>query len=262
MAKDPATITLSPTKVDTFVGCRRLFKYRWIDPPFVPQENRYFIIGNLVHKVLEEFHKEYLVSPIKDYKSSIAQHFKKAATTPQIQSQVQSGVINNDDLVSVKGMLVNYLAHIKQEKFPKVRAVEQLKKLTIGGATVWLKADRIDQLADRHYCVVDYKSGRPAAHTDEISSVQIPSYGLLVRHLFDKSAKVSGAYYYLKHFKTRNGIHTHLVTDAWVEECENMYAKVNSALRNGCDFSQNFKYKYCFSCDFRKHCFNDANDSL
>ena len=56
MAKDPSKLTLSPTKVDTFYGCRRLFLYNYLRPPFPQKDNKYFAIGNIAHKALELFH--------------------------------------------------------------------------------------------------------------------------------------------------------------------------------------------------------------
>jgi len=261
MAHSAASLTLSPTKVDVFFGCRRLFRYRFIAPPFTPPENRYFLIGNVAHRALETLHKEHLVTPISNWKKAMGQHFRDAAKSHNVDKKIATGVITKSDLFSIKDMMRKYLVHLDGlDAIPKVHKVEALKKINIGGVVVWLKADRIDMIKDHMYRVVDYKSGRPANRKDEQASVQIPSYGILVRQLIDKAAAIEGSYVYLKFLDTKNGVHNYKITDEWMDQATEQYVKVDKALKNGCDFKQNFKYKYCFTCDFKRHCLNDKDN--
>ncbi len=265
--KDPTKLTLSPTKVDTFFGCRRLFKYRYVSPPPVTiVENKYFLIGNVAHWVLEHLYKDYLLLQTQDkslsavagdiFKQSLAKHNAKKA--------LKKGIIEKSDLYAIKDMIKRYLIHIKDYKnIPTVYSTEKLAKISIGGAVVWLKADRVDQLSDNAYKVVDYKSsGRPASKKDELNSVQIPSYGLWLQSVLGDDISVTGEYIYLRFADRKRGIHTYEITDDMMKEASDKYAFVDQELKNGCSFMQNFKYKYCRSCDFREYCVEDSNDGI
>jgi len=262
MAKDPSTLTLSPTKVDTFNGCRRLFLYKYLKPPFVPEDNKYFLIGNIAHKVLEDLHKEQMQRPNYDHRKEIGRHFKAAIKSYKAYAKIKSGLITKEDLYSIKSMMDKYLKHLKKNAVPNVFQVEKLAKITFDGVVVWLKADRIDEIADGAYRVVDYKSGRPATKKDELASVQIPSYGIWLRQTLPDADQLEGQYLYLKYVDSKKGIHTYNISDEMMEAAKEKYVKVDQKLKNGCHFMQNFKYKYCRTCDFRQHCVEDDNDEF
>jgi CRISPR/Cas system-associated exonuclease Cas4 (RecB family) len=252
---DPTKLSLSPTKVDTFFGCRRLFYYRFIEPPFTPPENRYFLIGNIAHKALELYHKTSARSQSRS--KELAGCFRRALETYKAKVKIKQGVISKNDIGDIANMLKNYLRYVHDNGDPKVAAVEKLVKITINGVVIWLKADRIDKLDDNLYKVVDYKTGHPATHTQETDSVQIPSYGLMVRQEINKKAKIVGEYLYLKHMTGGKGIHAHDITEKMMEKTVEKYTKVNKLLKNGCDFPKNLKYRYCRSCDFSNYCRSD-----
>lgn len=263
MAKDPTTLTLSPTKVDTFRGCRRLFKYTYIDQPHPLPENKWFLIGNMAHKVLEELHKKQLSGAKVNWKKDIGKFFKDAADEYHAFDKVAEGVITKSDLYDIKGMLSKYLKYLRNlDELPNVAHVEQLAKLTIDGVVVWLKADRIDQLADGAYKVVDYKSGKPKTKKAELESVQIPSYGLWLQSAFDDVDEIYGEYLYLRYVDSKKGIHTHAITEELMDKTREEYINVDRELKRGAGFVQNFKYKYCYSCDFKVHCLEDENDGV
>lgn len=262
MAKVKTGISLSPSKVDCFLGCRRLFRYKYLQKPFIPPENRYFLIGNIAHGTLERLHKEDLQDPITNWKRAASKHFHDAAVAHNFNRKLRDGTINKDDMLSIKDMLRKYLLHLNDlPEMPKIQQLEKLSKIVINGIDVWLKADRIDRVGKDYYCVVDYKSGRPASKKDEVESVQIPSYGLLVRSLFGPKAKVDGMYLYLKHLDSRKGVSRHKITDEWIRATIEKYEFVNNEIKNGCEFKQNFKYKYCGRmCDFRRICVEDDDN--
>jgi RecB family exonuclease len=262
MGKDPTTLTLSPSKVDTFFGCRRLFKYRYISPPFTPEENRFFLIGNIAHKTLENLHKEQMDRTKYNWKKEMGRHFKAAITTYKAYDKIKKGVITKEDLYSIKLMMSKYLNYLEKNDIPNVFQVEKLAKVTIDSVIVWLKADRIDDLGENSYRVIDYKSGSPATKKDELASVQIPSYGIWLRQMIPDADWITGQYLYLKYIDSKKGVHTYDISDEMMDEAEEKYKKVDQKLKNGCDFMQNFKYKYCRWCDFRRYCLEDENNGL
>ena len=194
----------------------------------------------------------------------MSEHFKGAVATHNVYQKIKEEVITKDDLFMMRSMLLNYLRYLrKSEALPQVVKVEELKKITIAGITVWLKADRIDKAGKGAYRVIDYKSGRPSPKKDELESVQIPSYGMLVRQIIDKNAEVEGSYYYLKFMNKRSGVHNYKVTNEWMDKATAQYAKVYKELGSGsCEFRQNYKYKYCYFCDYKRHCLEDKNNGL
>jgi len=263
MGKDPATLTLSPSKVDTFHGCRRLFKYRYVSPPPIKfEDNKYFLIGNIAHKALESLHKAQMGCSSYNWKKEMGRYFKQAVTTYKAYDKIKKGVITNDDLYSIKSMLGKYLKYLKKDDLPKVFQVEKLAKITIDHVVVWLKADRIDDLGDNAYRVIDYKSGSPSTKKDELASVQIPSYGIWLRQIMSDADDITGQYLYLKYVDSKKGVHTYYISDEMMDEAKEKYLEVDRKLKNGCDFMQNFKYKYCRFCDFRKYCVEDDDDGL
>jgi len=262
LIKDPATLTLSPSKVDTFNGCRRLFLYKYLAPPFIFKENKYFLIGNIAHKVLENLHKKQMGCSEYNWKKEMGKCFKSAIRTYKAYKKVDEGLITKDDLYAIKIMLSKYLMYLKNSDTPNVFEVEKLAKITFDGVVVWLKADRIDDLGENTYKVIDYKSGRPATKKAELASVQIPSYGIWLRQMLPDADVIKGQYLYLRYIDSKKGIHSYDISDEMMDEAKEKYIKVNQELKNNCQFVQNFKYKYCYSCDFRQYCVKDNNDGI
>jgi hypothetical protein len=260
-------LTLSPTKVDTFMGCRRLFKYKYIAQPFVPPQNKYFVIGNIAHKALELYHKtrttKDALPPEGGWGKFMGSCLKQAMNTEHAARHLNRGTITKDDLRAVRDMLKKYVHYIKKVGAPDVHTVEKLAKINVEGIAVWLKADRIDNINDGGYRVVDYKSGQAATKKSERESVQIPSYGLYIQQRVDKNAKdIIGEYCYVKQLDSKKGISSHTVTQEWMNDAVLKYKSVHNEITNGCKFTQNFKYKYCFFCDFKQHCLEDDNNGV
>jgi RecB family exonuclease len=117
-----------------------------------------------------------------------------------------------------------------------------------------MKADRIDLLASGGYMVIDYKTSKqPATKKEEMTSVQIPSYGLWIRQKINKHANISGAYFYLRHMASKKGVHSHVVTNEWMETTTAKYVDIYSQIQNGCAYIPQ-KNKFCGYCDYRLPC--------
>jgi CRISPR/Cas system-associated exonuclease Cas4 (RecB family) len=260
-------LTLSPSKVDTFMGCKRLYKYRYISVPFTPPQNKYFVIGNIAHKALELYHKERFndkIGRLGGWKRFMGECFKEAMKRENARKYLRDSTISKDDLLSIRDMLKNYVNHIKKTGAPTVALVEKLAKVNIEGIDVWLKADRVDSLGEKEYKVVDYKSGRPSTKKGERESVQIPSYGLFIKqHVHKNPTNIFGEYCYIKHLDKKNGISAHEVTQEWMDDAASKYKSVYNEITSGkCKFRQNFKYKFCRFCDFKKYCLEDDDDGI
>jgi len=259
-------VQLSPSKVDTFLGCRRLFKYRYLSPPPLPfVENKYFLIGNIAHKALELFFGRYETKlSAGNTRTLMRGCFKSAVTSHKGLKKVDQGVIERSDLLMIKDMMKKYLAYIAKNGPPKVVSLEKFARFNIGdNVVVAMKADRLDKYGDSAYRVVDYKtSARPASRAQERESVQIPTYGLWVKSSIDEDATVYGEYQYLRHMHSKKGIHTFEITDDMIEYAKGEYASIAKKLLGGCEYPQNFKYRYCRICDYRAYCLEDEDNEL
>jgi len=251
---------LSPSKVDCFLGCKRLYKYRYITNPIPVTENKYFIIGNTVHKALELFHQKLPETKKKDYKKLMVSCFRVAAGTYRILQKERAGWLSQDDLFNMKRMLQGYLRWTNAlDKLPKVVSVEKMFKFDLEYTTVSGKADRVDKVSDG-YKVVDYKTGTPLTKKDSKESVQLPTYGLWIKKTKDLNAKVYGEYVYVKHMGTKKESYMMEITGEVIAEALEKYTRVSFLLKNGCKFTRNRDYKFCRICDYSGYCAKDKED--
>lgn len=253
------TLKLSASKVDTFLGCRRLFAYRHLRQPFVPPENRYFAIGNLAHTSLEYFHDAKLKDFAKGEIVSDPQFMKLAFKAAYKKHEpTLSRVLSREDVVSVKSMLQMYLNKFKGQ-YPTTVFIEKYFSIDMKDYVINGRADRVD-VDGNTTIIVDYKSGKPFSKSDAHDSVQLPTYALWVSRLEGMPSDVTGRYLFLKHLDKRNGVMDIEITPDMVDSAVEKYNYVHSELTRGCKFKRNSSYKYCLFCDFRNHCFSDNED--
>ena len=253
-------IFLSPSKVDTFLGCRRLYFYKYVKKISVPP-SKYFLIGNLGHLALELFHKGIHKNASSiDRCDFLAHCFEKAVKKYDALSIIKNGrLITRNDLYDIKEMMLNYLKLLKKTGMPDVVSVEKMAEIHLkNGITIRMKADRLDSLGDQEYKVVDYKtSARPASRKDELASVQLPTYGLWAKRIMGSDIKVHGEYQYLRHVDKKKGVHTFEITNEMIRAAIKEYKRIAKILRDGCDFIPNYKYRFCRSCDYKHICLKE-----
>lgn len=256
-------IKLSPTKVNDFKGCRRLFWYKHIAKPDVYQDRTYMIMGNIAHKALEIFHQKYKTMPedIEEAINTIRSAFKKAI------HQDEGDLLTRDRLFEVRDMLKLYIKHIREKGFPEIFSTERLGSFMVGrDIKVWLKADRVDKLGDGNYQIIDYKtSKKPATKKDEQSSLQLPSYGLWLKHYLKKDdLNMKGSYVYLRCLdrKRAGGFRTYDITNEFMDYAVNEYARVGKAIKDREPFERNREYKFCYSCPYKDICDNEETKDL
>lgn len=245
-------IKLSASKVDTFFGCQRLYKYRYVDKLPVPVENKYFLIGNIAHTACELFHKLYRKG--MEYNANLmGQCFRQSVEKHKAFKKVDSKVITQDDLRNIKVMLSNYLKHVGVGLECNPICLEKFFSFELDGITVTGKADRVDDLKDK-YLVIDYKTSKAGVKKDELESVQLPTYALWIRSVY-KDLPIVGQYIYFRSLP--RGVHEYTITKVWVDSAIEKYRVVADALKNNCSFKKNTKYKYCRICEFKKNCLDD-----
>lgn len=257
--------SLSPTKVDCYFGCKRLFKYRYIKAPFEVPENKYFLIGSIAHKALENFHKGLPNSGSTDIRKLMSDSFRQAYQEYKVPDKIKSGLFVKNDVQSIHTMLKGYLEYYSGfASFPKTVFIERLFNVSISDVQVWGKADRVDKLDD---CVkiVDYKTNsKPFTKNQIKESVQLPTYGIWLRRMgkIPEDFPIYGEYIYLKHMGTKREAKTYEITDALIADAIEKYSRVVFELKNGAKFPRNTKYQYCFNCDYKLYCNRDGEDGL
>lgn len=255
--------SLSPSKVDTFFGCKRLFLYRYITKPFTPPESKYFLIGNIVHKALEAFHKGIPDRDKEEWPKIMSKCFKDSFVSHNGFGSEERGLITRADTLSMKKMLKNYLKRQHSVKsLPEIIHIEKLFKIAINGIAVWGKADRVDRDGDGA-TVVDYKTGsRPFTKKDIASSVQLGTYALWARKELGIEGDIYGEYIHVKLLDTPKGKQKFLISDEAMEKTKKKYTLVIKELKDGCKFEKNHKYKYCRTCEYKSFCERDFSNGI
>lgn len=259
MAEFGRRVNLSPTKVDTFFGCQRLFYYRYINPPYRPPETKPLYLGNVAHAVLQKFHED-----IDTYMGSqgelMGECFRDVFDRYHAKEKLERGFITRQDLHDVRIMLKRYLhKYYKLQKTHNTFMLEKLINFKIGGVPVSLKADRIEKTGDHEFRVIDYKTSQtPPTDAEQLASVQVQSYGIMIRSLYDPKASVFGEYLYLRHLGRKAGVKSYEIDQKMMDAAAKKYQQVYDTISNGCKYFPNRKYKYCGLCDFKRVCVRDA----
>jgi len=247
---------LSASKVDCFLGCRRLFLYRYINKlPAKPK--KYFLIGNVCHKALELFYTRATMDNKHLWSKLMAATFKHSLNKYHGFEQEKKGFIDRDDLYNMKEMLKNHLVYI-DGKLPVIESAEKNFTITINELIIRGKADRVDKVDDG-FIIMDYKtSSKPLTKKDVTMSVQLPTYGLWLRQLYPNE-KYYGQYIYLRHLKKKQKIE---LTGEIMADAIEKYTLVKFSLENGCKMVRNSAYKYCFICEHGMYCNRDKQDDF
>jgi len=242
---------LSASKVDTFLGCRRLFRYRYVSMPFTPEENKHFAVGNVAHHTLELFHDTSPGLP-KD-------RMRQAYVAAHAKQTKKNSVLTHKDYIDIRNMMKSYLDVFGNDT-PNILFKETYFSVTVGDVCINGRADRVD-LVDDSVVIVDYKTNsKPMPLKDAYESVQLPTYALWLSRLGNLPSSMVGRYVFLKHLGKKNGTLDIRITDDMMDAATDKYNRVHSELSGNVKFKRNTAYKYCMFCDFRAHCFNDKED--
>lgn len=254
---------LSASKVDCFYGCKRQFRYRYLQKPFPEPPVPWFLIGNIAHYALEMFYKNkhQQETSKKKQKKALTGYFREAIEKYKAKSHIRSGLITKENIADIRKMLKDYLVIL-----PNVEGVtehtEQYFNIDIDGVEVSGKADRIDRLNDE-YLVVDYKTSKKAKFDPE--SVQLPTYAIWLMQRFNIPLdQMKGQYYYLRHLTKKSGIgiQDFPITEKAVEDTKKKYQYVRDAINNeDFEYTKNTEH-YCFTCPYKTLCIRDNNDYL
>lgn len=235
---------LSYSKMMSYKLCPRSYKSLYIDRT-PPQPRSFFSIGISVHNALEEFYKYegYLKEPSLKWLLHLLE-----------KNWVSAGYASPEEekkfYAEAEAMLKVYYRDWIKGKFKKAFACEPYFELPIGEEFVTIGyIDRIDQLEDGTYEVIDYKTEpkiRTQQEVDEDLQLTI-YYWACIKNLGITPSKVS--LHFLRHNKKLSTTRSQKDIDQLIE----FVKQLGDQMRNEKEFAPKLN-KYCISCDVLAGC--------
>lgn len=185
-------IKLSASSIGTFEKCPKQYHYRYIEKPDVPKvEWDFQEYGKFAHRVLELFHLDLInnVRQTTEYSEVLSKSFKQSKT--EFKNKVSL-----KDLIEIKSILQTYLNNTLTNGLPHVLSAEMDFNYHIDKYLVRGFIDRIDQLDEDEYRVVDYKTTKSPKY---LTNFQLVLYALALKEKYPNAKIIHGSYLLLKH---------------------------------------------------------------
>jgi DNA helicase-2/ATP-dependent DNA helicase PcrA len=230
-------LMLSASDIETYRLCPLKYKFaRVFRIPQEPTINQRF--GIVVHQVLERFHAGGGGSL-----DTLMQLFEA--------SWRRSGFGDSNDDLQFREKAVAALTRyweLDRKRAGKPVWFERGFSFNLGPHLVRGRVDRVDELPDGSFELIDYKTGRPKSEDDLREDVQLSLYQLAARESWEVEAR-SGSYYYVLDNEKVPVAHS-------PDELARVKATVGE-IANGI-LEQNFEpkpsYELCSFCDYRIIC--------
>lgn len=228
--------------------CPKKYQYRYIIKPDIPQKKWNFTeFGSCAHKVLELFHERAKDVRPEEYPALMKACFVEGVKEFDMNILEEPVWTKNGDvpgIVHLKEVIQSYLNKVRAETFPNVIGTEMSFLFDIkDGAAMRGFIDRVDQLDDGIYKVVDYKTSKDPKY---LSPFQLLVYAKALRSKFGDVKKVLGSYVLLKHdcntvdFEFSNHdideCEKTLIKRANFIDTDELWVKKPTALCNWCDY--------------------------
>ncbi|HXZ27524.1 MAG TPA: ATP-dependent DNA helicase [Terriglobales bacterium] len=168
-------ITLSATTIDKYELCPLKYKIsqEWAIPGRAAGAMQF---GNVVHTVLKNYY-DALLSGRSQSTEALLESFRAALANAGLEDPAQRRLYERQGLEQLREFGELRAA----EPPPQVIATEKAFDLTLGGARVVGRVDRLDRIAGARVAIVDYKTGAPKKPEDADDSLQLSLYALAAR---------------------------------------------------------------------------------
>lgn len=187
------SIKLSVSKIKTFSDCQKKYHFSYVLK--LPKKDRdYLTFGKMIHKVLEDFHIEYINGSDKPFNIIMAKAYKNAL------SEYRLGM-TQDAQKEAYEIVDKYLQKITSEKntISSILSVEKNFNFNIS-ETVLLNGmiDRIQLDPDGVLHVCDYKTSKNSKYLKN-DFLQLLTYAYVIYNEDPSVKKVRGSYIMLRH---------------------------------------------------------------
>jgi DNA helicase-2/ATP-dependent DNA helicase PcrA len=246
-------LALSASDIDLYRTCP--LKYKFARVFAIPQEptiNQRF--GILIHQVLERFHTETLHADALDDPNASPSGPDRAGSLERLLALFEAGwrrtgFGSSDDELQYRDRAVAALARYHEHELrsgSKPVWLERSFAFSIGPHQLRGRVDRVDQLPDGGYELIDYKTGERRGGADE--DVQLALYRLGAREAWQVEAELGSYWYVLQDERVQVAP---AVDDA--ERVERTVLEVGGGIE-GQDFEPRPSYEICSWCDYRLIC--------
>ena len=232
---------LSASAVEIFEQCPLRFKLEreWNLPRDVSAALHY---GAAMHEVLRTFYDaQRFGREIED--AELFEQFRARLAEAGIADRYQYELY----LRQGNEQLAQFLELARAGCAPDVIETEHKFEITVGGARVTGRVDRVDRLGPDTVAIVDYKTGKPKTQEDADESLQLSLYALAAREVMGKRADAL-VFYNLENntpvFTTRN--------EGELDETKLRVQKVANAIAEG-EFPAH-PGRHCAFCPYRNLC--------
>ncbi len=164
--RKPSKPTLSPTRIATYLECAMKYRYVYVD-----KIGRYYLraqpdysLGSTLHNVLRTFHEEGAIHTAEELISRVGEKWVSAGFVTPNQE--------HDYRLAGEEMVQSYReAHQERAKM-QTETILAEKQIKMDMGAFWLagRIDRVDRYPDGSLEVIDYKSGRWEASSDEVAA--------------------------------------------------------------------------------------------
>jgi superfamily I DNA/RNA helicase len=232
---------LSASAVQTYEICPLQFKLEreWRIPGNVPAAMEY---GATIHRVLLAYYASvHLGRTMPD--DQLIELFQTDLSASGIEEKYQQDLYERQGIEQLR----EFLAACKRAPVPQVLHTEEWFDMQIGPAKVVGRIDRIDQLANGHVAITDYKTGRPRTQEDADKSLQLSIYALAAREKWGYQAD-QVMFYNLE----ENSSAVTRRSESQLQECKLKVAEVAQKIT-----AEQFDAKpgfYCSFCAYRTLC--------
>src|ERR1700722_1554920 len=184
------SLRLSVSKCKTYSDCQKKYKFAYIDK--LPQKEFIFhTFGKFLHKVLEDFHLEYINGSTEKFSTVMSKVFKSAKSEFKLSSEMQKEAYE----------IINaYLKKISiEDGESKIIAVEKKFDFAITDRVILNgMIDRIQLDGDGILHVADYKTTKNKKYLKN-DFLQLLTYAYVIWSENQDIEKVRGSYVLLRH---------------------------------------------------------------
>lgn len=233
-------IKLSASAIKTYESCKRKYWYSYIDKRKLPRKNwPHLVLGNFVHKVLEDFHNALLENPDLEWRPLMSECANQAKKTYKLDKESRGKATE---------MIESYLQYLERIGMPNVLANEESFNFKLSDdVLVRGYIDRVDIQDDGTYHVVDYKTGK-SKYLDEF---QVTLYALHIQNKTgEELEQIIGSYQILSE---DSSLKTYKIGQKELKATKNKILKIADDISTEESWEPNPTF-LCKFCDFSDHC--------